>query len=266
MMLWIEWCRIWMKDSQTAIGRFSFAGREIHVWPVSVQGPDCVVAKFESLLSADEIARADAFRFDHLRRSYVLSHGALRVFVSSYLGVSPEGVQLIHGSHGKPGVVQPGDGSPSFEFNVSHSGGMVLFAFAAGCELGVDIEQLRPLENMTNISKRFFSREESSQLMALPPDQRERAFFLCWTRKEAYIKAVGEGLSIPLDSFQVTLRPGEPARFLHMAHDVALARTWMLHDLEVASAYAAALAYRDAPRPVRLQPILGMEELADLEL
>jgi len=114
------------------------------------------------------------------------------------------------------------------------------------------------------VATHFFSREESEDLFSLPPDERERAFFLCWTRKEAYVKAVGEGLSIPLDSFQVTLRPGEPARFLHLNHDVSLAQAWTLHNLEVASGYAAALAYRDAPRLVRLQPLIEMEELLNL--
>jgi 4'-phosphopantetheinyl transferase len=128
----------------------------------------------------------------------------------------------------------------------------------------VDVEQVRPLEDMTKVSSHFFSREESEELLSLPPDERERAFFLCWTRKEAYVKAVGNGLSIPLDSFRVTLRPGEPSRFLHLDHDVSAAQAWTLHDLEMANGYAAALAYRDAPRPVQLQPLLGMEELLTL--
>ena len=128
----------------------------------------------------------------------------------------------------------------------------------------MDIERVRPLKDMTKVASRFFSREEAAELLSLPPDEREPAFFSCWTRKEAYVKAVGNGLSIPLDSFRVTLRPGQPARFLHLDHDASLAQSWTLHNLEVTSGYAAALAYRDAPRPVHLQPLQGMEELLSL--
>ena len=263
-MLPIEWWRIRMKVSQKAAKSFKVIGREIHVWPVSVWGSDSVVTRFESLLSPDELTRAATFRFENLRRSFVLSRGALRVLIGSFLQAPPEKLLLILGSHGKPGVAQPGAGSPAFEFNVSHSGGIAIFAFSSDCAVGIDIEQIRPLEDMRKVATHFFSREESEDLFSLPPDERERAFFLCWTRKEAYVKAVGEGLSIPLDSFQVTLRPGEPARFLHLNHDVSLAQAWTLHNLEVASGYAAALAYRDAPRPVRLQPLIEMEELLNL--
>ena len=101
-------------------------------------------------------------------------------------------------------------------------------------------------------------------LRDLPICMQKEAFFKCWTRKEAYVKAVGNGLSIPLDSFRVTLRPGEPARLLHLDQDVSLAQAWTLHNLEVTSGYAAALAYRDALRPVHLQPLQGMEELLSL--
>jgi 4'-phosphopantetheinyl transferase len=253
-----------MKVSQKAARSFKAAGREIQVWPVLVRGSDSVVARIQSLLSPEEITQAAAFRFESLRRSFLLSRGALRVLIGCYLEVSPEKVLLIHGSHGKPGLAQPAAGSPAFEFNVSHSGEIALFAFASGCELGVDVERIRPLEDMTKVASHFFSREESEELFSLPLDERERAFFLCWTRKEAYVKAVGNGLSIPLDSFRVTLRPGEPASFLHLDHDVSLAQAWTLHNLEVASGYAAALAYRDAPRPVQLHPLVEMEELLNL--
>jgi 4'-phosphopantetheinyl transferase len=253
-----------MKVSRRAAGSLRITEREIHVWPVIVRGAHPVVAKFESFLSPDEIARAAAFRFEDLSRSYILSRGALRFLIGCYLGDSPREVGLIQGSHGKPGLAQREGIPTAFEFNVSHSGEIALFAFSYGCELGVDVEQIRTLGDMNGVARQFFSREESQELFNLPLDERERAFFLCWTRKEAYVKAVGNGLSIPLDSFRVTLRPGESARFLHLDHDASLAQAWMLHDLEVATGYAAALAYRDDPRPVQLQPVLSMEELLRL--
>lgn len=258
-----------MKVSPTAARFPTLSGREIYVWPVIVRGADSVVARFESFLSPDELTRAAAFRFEHLRRSFLLARGALRTLVGCYLEISPEKVLFIQGSHGKPHLVERGGISAPIEFNVSQSENIALFAFTSGCELGVDVERIRPLEDMTRVASQFFSREESEELFLLPPHERERAFFLCWTRKEAYVKAVGEGLSIPLDSFRVTLRPGEPARFLHLNRDMSLAQNWMLHDLEVAMGevseeYAAALAYCDTPRPVHLQPVLEMEELLNL--
>jgi 4'-phosphopantetheinyl transferase len=253
-----------MKVSPKADRGCKIVGREVHAWPVLIRGPNAVVAECESFLSPEEITRAAAFVFEDLRRSFLLSRGALRFLIGRYLRISPEKVLLIHNSHGKPSLAHPKGTSKPFEFNASHSGEIALFAFTTGCELGVDVEQVRPLEGMARVASQFFSREESEDLFSLPLVEREQAFFLCWTRKEAYVKAIGHGLSIPLDSFQVTLRPGEPARFLHLDHDASLAQAWMLHNLEVTTGYAAALAYRDTPRPVELQPVLEMEELLSL--
>ena len=260
-MLPLEWWGLRMRDLRAAAQGFNISGREIHVRPVMVQGGNSVVAELESFLSPDEITRATGFRFEQLRRSFLLSRGALRFLIGGYLGVSPGKVTLIQGSHGKPRLAKPEGAGPAFEFNVSHSGEIALFAFTSGCELGVDVERIRPLEDMTRVASHFFSREESEELFSLPPCERERAFYLCWTRKEAYVKAVGEGLSIQLDSFSVTLRPGEPASFLHLDHDLSLAQSWMLHDLQIQTGYVAALAYRDAPRPVCLQPLITMDQL-----
>lgn len=254
-----------MKISPNDTRSFQILEREVHVWPVIIRGTDSTAAGFESFLSSGEAEQAAAFRFEDLRRSFRLTRGALRLLVGRYVGVSPEQVVLSQGSHGKPGLARQEGAGPDFEFNVSHSGTMAIFAFTFGCEVGVDIEQIVPLADMARVASYFFSREETEDLFALPPGERQRAFYVCWTRKEAYVKAVGTGLSIPLESFAVTLRPGEPARFLHLDHDQSLARAWVLHDLEVLKGYAAALAYCDAPRPVRLQPVLDMGELLDLK-
>ncbi|MBZ5607013.1 MAG: 4'-phosphopantetheinyl transferase superfamily protein [Acidobacteriia bacterium] len=152
----------------------------------------------------------------------------------------------MYGPKGKPALVTPAGVS----FNTSHSGGLAVFAFTPGCELGVDLERIRPLPDLQDVAQRFFCSEETSDLLALPAGQQERAFFLCWTRKEAYIKATGDGLSVPLDAFRVELRPGEAARFIHVAHDVKAAKAWTLHDLDFGPDYAAALAYQDAERPL----------------
>jgi 4'-phosphopantetheinyl transferase len=139
-------------------------------------------------------------------------------------------------------------------FNMSHAGNMAAYAFTIGCELGVDIERIRPVPEMADIAARFFAPEEAADLMKLPESDRPLGFFTCWTRKEAYIKAVGDGLSIPLAGFRVTLRPGDPAQLLSLNDDAQAARDWTLHHLDPAPDYVAALAYLDQPRPLVVQP------------
>jgi 4'-phosphopantetheinyl transferase len=231
---------------------FELSDRAIHVWAVRQQAPDPVVARFESLLSADERERAGRFRFDHLRRSFILARGALRVLLGRYLDTDPAGIRFAYGEKGKPSLADPAP----IRFNASHSGGLALYALTLGCEIGVDVEQMRPLADLWGIASRFFSAEEVAELIELPEGQREAAFFRCWTRKEAYIKALGDGLSVPLDDFAVSLRPGEPARLIHIDHDDAAAAAWTLQNLEPAAGYAAALAYREVPRDVRLSPLI----------
>ena len=139
-----------------------------------------------------------------------------------------------------------------------------MFACTIGCKVGVDIEQIRGLRDMQSIAGRFFCSEEATELMSLIADQRELGFYLCWTRKEAYIKAMGDGLSARLDSFRVTLRPGQPARFIHLADGSSSAEEWTLHDLQLAPNYAAALAYHDMERPVVLSPVIDAAEVLDV--
>ncbi len=114
---------------------------------------------------------------------------------------------------------------------------------------------------MANIADHFFCPEEAAELQSLTASERTRAFFTCWTRKEAYIKAIGDGVSAPLDSFRVTLRPNQPARFIHLGHDTTAAAAWTLHDLRFDPNYAAALAYRDLARPVIVFPVMDPAEL-----
>ena len=143
--------------------------------------------------------------------------------------------------------------------------GLAVFAFTIGCRVGVDIEQIRGLlQDMQSIASRFFCSEEATELMSLIADQRELGFYLCWTRKEAYIKAIGDGLSASLDSFRVTLRPGQPARFIHLADGRGSAEEWTLTDLQLAPNYAAALAYHDMERPVALSPVIDAAEVLDI--
>ena len=232
------------------------AGRVVHIWSVRTDPGKTDVGRFQLLLEPEERDRAARFRFDYLRQAFILARGGLRVLLGCYLGVLPAAVRFTYGSKGKPALSRG-----SLEFNVSHSGGLAVFAFTLGCEIGVDVEQLRSLPEMSEIASKFFCVEETAELMALPAGERERAFFLCWTRKEAYIKATGYGLSAPLDSFRVALRPDSPARFIHFNCDAVALGSWTLHDLSLTPAYAGALAYPDAPRSVLVQPVIEAAQL-----
>ena len=228
----------------------------IYVWPIYLMPSEAIVARLGHLLDPDETARATSYRLDHVRQSFMLARSLLRVLLGQYLGAAPGTIQFSYGPRGKPKLV-----SPLIEFNLSYSNSLALFAFTIGCELGIDVEEIRPLPEMHQIAKGFFCPEEQQELMSLPTEERERAFFLCWTRKEAYIKALGHGLSVPLDSFRVTLKLDEPARLIHVAHSARSASVWTLHNLEIQSRYASALAYRAAPRAIHVYPLIQSAEL-----
>jgi 4'-phosphopantetheinyl transferase len=241
----------------TADRSFELSGRIVLVWPVRIEAPRAVADWFALHLSEDEKGRAARFRFEHHRNSFVIARGVLRFLLGQYLNVSPASILFKYGSEGKPALARPA----GIEFNVSHSGGLAVFAFTAGREVGVDVERIRSLPDMQSIADRFFCSEEAVELMSLAAGQREHGFYLCWTRKEAYIKAIGDGLSAPLGSFRVTLRPSQPARFVHIANDTSVSKAWSLHDLRFASDYAAALAYRDTERPIVVMPMADPTEL-----
>lgn len=211
----------------------------VHVWRAPLDPPSGAVERCAALLSPDERARAERFRFERHRRQFTVARGVLRSLLGRCLGADPRGVELRYASHGKPELAGPAAAS-GIRFNVSHSGEMALYAVSLGREVGVDVEHLHPMDDAEQIAERFFSAAENAAFRALPAEAREEAFFLCWTRKEAYIKAIGEGLSLPLHEFDVSLAPGEPARLLG-AVDRAQAARWTLCGLDPGPGYAGAL-------------------------
>jgi 4'-phosphopantetheinyl transferase len=243
----------------TAGCSFDLGARDVHIWTLDGGASKAAAARFEPLLTRDEKERAMRFRFDHLRHSFVVTRGVLRCLLGRYLKLHPAEIRFAYGAKGKP-ALEPAAG---IEFNATHSHGSALFAFAKGCRVGVDLEAVRPMAGAQDIADRFFCREEAAEIRALQPGERERAFFRCWTRKEAYIKSIGDGLSAALDGFRVTLRAGEPARFVHIGQDTGAAQAWTLDDLTPAADFAAALAYRDRRRSLSYFPIDDCTRLLD---
>jgi len=217
---------------------------EIHIWLLRLDPPQDVVERLGRPLAPDEWERAHRFRFDKHRRQYVVGRGALRTLVAAYTGTRPERVQFRYGDRGKPYLADP---AGDLELNLSNSDEMALVGFVRGVEIGVDIEFLKPMPDCEQISERFFSESERAVLRSQPADRKEEAFFNCWTRKEAYLKAVGTGLAVPLDSFDVTLAPGEPPRMLTLEGNAERAARWYFEHFRPAENYIGALAIEGEP-------------------
>src|SRR5262249_31830035 len=181
---------------------------EVHVWRVAVEGVQQDGYAFACWLSEDERAREQRFHFERDRRRFRVTRGLLRVLLGRYLCQAADGVELAYGDRGKPRLR---DETSGLRFNVSHSGGRALLAFARGRDLGVDLELMRPVPEMASLTEQCFSPAEREAWRGLPEAERPAAFFRCWTRKEAFVKATGDGLSRPLDSFDVSLGTREPA-------------------------------------------------------
>ncbi len=214
---------------------------DVHVWCGSLEQPAWRVQCFHGVLSSAEQARAERFKFEKHRRRYIVSQGQLRAILGHYLGLEPGEVQFRQGQRGKPELPESHGGVPLC-FNISHSGELNLCALTWGRSVGVDVESIRPVPDAEQIVGRFFSEQEKAAFRALAPDQKLEAFFRCWTRKEAYLKATGEGLYRPLDGFAVSFAPGEPAQLLHTEGDAHEASRWSMRELSPASGYVAALA------------------------
>jgi 4'-phosphopantetheinyl transferase len=223
---------------------FELGEDEIHVWRTALDPPEDTVERLAATLSADERERADRFRLERVRRRFVVCRGALRMILSRYTGQAPERLRFTYGAHGKPALA-PSAGMADLRFNVSHSDELALCAVARGREIGVDVERIRPLPGAERIAERFFAVPEREALQALPAERKLEGFYTCWTRKEAYIKALGDGLGHPLDEFAVSLAPGEPARLWTLRETgSAEEATWSLEALLPTPGYVAALAAR----------------------
>ncbi len=207
----------------------------VHLWLASLDLPGSSLPSLALLLNSEESARAARFVQLSDQRRFTVARAALRVLLARYLSCSPSAVLLQTGEFGKPALTSEGRELP-LHFNLSHSHGRALYAFALSHELGVDLEWFRPEIATEEIATRYFSIRERHELLSLPPELRVQGFFNAWTRKESYIKAHGKGLQIPLESFDVTLAPSQPV--VLRSND---ADRWRIHAFTPAENFAAAL-------------------------
>jgi 4'-phosphopantetheinyl transferase len=225
----------------------TLAGHEIHIWCATLDQPAARVEQLAQLLAADESERAQRFVFEEHRQHYITGRALLRLILGRYLRLDPQRLRFKYGPQGKPALAEI-EAHSSLKFNLSHSHKLVLYAVTYDQEIGVDLEAIRRFDDMEAIARRFFSNAEYSALSSLPPAEKPAGFFNCWTRKEAYIKALGDGLIHPLDQFDVSLVPGEPARLLRVQDDPAATARWSLYHLTPAPGYVGAVAIASPKR------------------
>jgi 4'-phosphopantetheinyl transferase len=214
-------------------------------------------------LSSDEREKAERFRFDLHRDRFVAARGWLRTVLGSCLGVAPERVGFRYGRNGKP-ALEPELYRSGLRFNVSHSQGLGLCAIAKDRDVGIDLELVKPLADLERVAYHFFSPREVAALRDLRGDQKLLGFYACWTRKEAFIKATGEGLSRPLHEFAVTVRAGAEPRLEWVADDPTEVGRWSLAELRPAPGYLAALAVEGPLRALSFGTNQGSERGAFL--
>lgn len=217
------------------------AHNEVHVWRASLSAPTPVIRHLRQTLSVDEIVRAVRFAFPHDQDHFIVARGLLRTILSRYLQARPSHLRFRYNPYGKPALTI-GAGHEEVTFNLSHSHGMVLYAVTRLRAVGIDLEQVRDEPVCEQIAGRFFTPREHGGLQAVPAVTRQAAFFTCWTRKEAYIKARGDGLSHPLDAFEVSVQPGAPARLLWTRDDPAEVERWSLMELSPGHGFVGTLA------------------------
>ncbi len=219
----------------------------IHVWQTSLQVSGPPFESFYATLSPDEVARAERFRFAEHRARFVVAHGALRDILSRYLDIPADQLTFSTNPYGKPALTAPE--CAWLQFSLSHSGDLILIAVSRDWPIGIDVEQIIPPDDFPRLVEQFFSPNENAAFRALPESQRAAAFFAGWTRKEAYVKALGIGVSLPLDYFDVTMDPEAPAGLLADRRYPYHVETWSLHTFTPAPAYIASLAI-EIPHPI----------------
>ena len=217
--------------------RLKVAPEEVHLWQATLDAR--LADRLKHLLSADEISRADRFHFAKDRNHFIAARALLRTLLSAYLGINAEELRFSYAEKGKPSLEE--HQRSAINFNLAHSHGMALYAFSHSREIGVDLEFIRENLEGEKIAERFFSPREIDELRTVPAELKKQAFFNCWTRKEAYIKALGAGLSMPLDEFDVSLLPGEAAALLRNHKEPREVARWNMQSIPMPSGYVAAL-------------------------
>lgn len=221
--------------------RLELTWNTVHLWRASLAVSPLVFAQLAPTLAPDEQARAARFVYSEDRIRFIAGRGILRTILGRYLDCAPAHIRFDYGIYGKPALAEPAQRS-GITFSVAHSGDLALYSIAVGRAVGVDVEAIRTIKDGRAVAAVAFSPLEQAALAALPEDRWLQGFFRCWTRKEAYVKARGLGLSLPLDRFDVSLMPNDPPRLLRVQGEPVEAARWVLHEVVPAPGYLGAVA------------------------
>lgn len=225
------------------IAELQLSGNDIHIWYAALDLPPEQLEIFSLTLSSDEKTRAERFHFDEHRQLFIASRGILREILSRYSDLAPDQIQFNYGSRGKPEIAES-CGSAKLKFNLSHSGKVALYAITLDREIGIDIEKIHPIADAEQIAKRFFSAKECAWLSEHSPSEKPAAFFDLWTCKEAYLKAIGEGLAFGLDQFEILFSPSKPPKIFSIQGNYQAAKPWFLQQLNPVLGYVGAVAVK----------------------
>ena len=242
--------------------RLHLPSEEVHVWRASVSLLRHAASSLERILSGDEIGMARRFKIPLLRERYTVAHGILRQIVGFYLNVEPNSLVFARKEFGKPFLVH----HDWLRFNLSHSNDIVLIALANEHEVGIDVEYIRYDIDVLELAGHAFSDNEMAALRTVPPHLLRRAFFACWTRKEAYLKATGQGLAIPLKAFDVSVSPEQPPALIHQALEPADLGRWSFQDVPPHPDYTGTVVVRGKPEAIRCWQWLPPERFATVAL
>lgn len=229
-----------MSKKVQKLNSFSILSNTLHLWSASLLISDKKEQEYRTILADYELVKADKFHFIKDRKAYIASRGLLRILSGKYLKSKPESVEFKYSEYGKPSYLV----ATNLNFNLSHSGGRMLVGFVEDLKIGVDIELVRTNFDVLEIAANYFSKKENEALNKIRSDEKEKAFFRCWTRKEAFVKAEGSGLSFPLDKFSVSLDKDNEAILLETKWDSNEKHKWGLFSLAPYKQYLAAVAIK----------------------
>lgn len=236
--------------------RLEASSDHVDVWFVPLQSPQHDYERLFETLSDDERKRAERFYFDVHRRRFAIGRAVLRSILSRYLGCDAAEVCFDYGSHGKPVLSGAGAGL-DLTFNASGSNDLAVYGVTRGREIGIDVEWMEPDRSCDKIVERFYTEAEKQAYRQVSAAEKREVFFQSWTRKEAYIKAIGDGLSRPLNSFELSMAPGDGPCVLRDNQDPDAATRWTIRDLKPATGYAGAMVVAGMDWEIRERPFEG---------
>jgi len=218
---------------------FLLSKKGVQIWRAALDLPSSRVEEFKETLSIDERSRAGRFHFEEDRRRFIARRGILRLILGCYLSVEPGAIRFGYEKNGKPRL-QNAFGKKDIQFSLSHSEGLALYVFSRDHEVGVDVERIREFPEMEKIVEQFFSVRERVVFGSVPISERKETFFSWWTRKEAFTKATGDGLSYPLDAFDISVTPGKSVELLKTLGDAQKGSRWSMWDVRPAEGFGGA--------------------------